>query len=152
MRESRWEEGLGAPGRTETAVSGRTRGQQCWEEQLSNAGKRAQPSCSFQSISRARKARGLAGVSNKQLYCVPSWGASQGRVIGTAPLLLKEGVRRGLRGLARRLCSLLTDARPLPRAPFRPSLSSSQASRALKSELTVREDWQGGQIWVLAKR
>ena len=64
---------------------------------------------------RARKARGLAGVSNKQLYCVcPAGVRARARVMGTAPLLLKRGVRRGLRGLARRLCSLLTDARPLP--------------------------------------
>ena len=94
---------------------------------------------------RARKAHGLAGVSNKQLYCVcPAGVRARAGVMGTAPLLLRREATCGLRGLAWRLCSLLTDFGPLPQSPLRPSPSSSQGKQNPESELTLQGARGGG--------
>lgn len=66
----------------------------------------------------ARKAYGLAGVSNKWLYCVyPAGVQARAGVMGNAPLFLRREGSSGLRGLAWRLCSLLREIWPLPESP-----------------------------------
>lgn len=98
---------------------------------------------------RANEARGLAGVSNKWLYCVcPAGVPARAGVVGTAPLPLGREGRCGLRGLAWRLRSLLTGFGPLPQSP---SLAFSIVSPASRRQVSA--DCAGttgrGRMWIL---
>lgn len=131
---------------------GRTRGQQCWEEQLSNAEATALLLIPVH-LQGEEGPWPRWGLKQAAVLCVPSWGARPGAAChGNGPSASEEEWTWPQRPCPAPLFFAdrrkATSLEPLP-AFF---VIFPRREQSLESELTVREDWQGGQIWVLAKR
>lgn len=133
------------------SVSGRTTSRNSGS-QLPGAGESGPEHSLIPAHLRARKAYGLAGVSNKWLYCVcPAGVQARAGVMGTAPLPLRREGSSGLRGLVWRLCSLLREIWPLPESPSLAFSIIFPRRAEPKLELTVQAMQGGCPMWILDK-